>query len=641
MSNVKGGYMDQKYIDDYRDFDFNLSENDTLFHKRYLRDIQNGEISGPMTGYATIDEPWLKGLPISADSDKIPAKTMWQVLEDNSKMFSDKNALYYEGTYITYKELIEKCEYFSKCLFGLGIKPGDNVMICMANTPEFVYAFYGLIKLGAIPNLIEPRTNAKRILSYIDIASSKYMIMVDKCYDNIEKIANESTLNTIVSVSPSISLPKVKKFAYDVTHRGIKSHGKYLDYYDFYKIGKNVDDVEEYPYHKNQTAVVVYTSGTSGVPKGVCLRNETYNGQNLQIKYSGFFPQPGEIFLGNVPFFSAYGSSSGMHNALCYGVMIYLIPSPKVEKFAKYIRESKCTFVMGSPKHFEVLDQYLIKHPNERLDYVKCLVSGGDKILEPHEIHMNETFVQRGGPKIKKGLGSTENGGGFTTTSSDMDNKIGSVGIPLAQNIVKVVDPITREELPYGEIGEIEVSSLTLANGYLNNPDQTEKAFYTDKNGRHWFRTADMGYIDSDGVIFFATRRSHAIMRPDGHTTPLLPIENVVANSSYVYSCGAIGVKPDDNSAGELPMLFVKLNDEVNLADAMKDIRKLLIDNIPPRERPNWIRIVDEIPYTLMEKVDYLALNKLAQSIGSLNENIIDCREISKQKVKKLNIFKK
>lgn len=628
--------MKQIDIDNYRDYVFNLSEEDKLKHKVYLRNIQNGKWQGPMTGYASIDEPWLKSLPQEVDIDKIVSKTMWQVLNENSKNFEDKNALYYEGTYITYKELIKKCNYFARCFSAIGVKAADNVVICMANTPEFVYAFYGLIKIGAIPNLIEPRTNAKRILSYIDIAKAKYMVMVDKCYDNIEKIANESTLNTIISVSPSISLPNGKKIIYDLIHKKIKTHGKYIDYKDFYNLGNYVEDVKEYPYHPNETAVVVYTSGTSGVPKGVCLRNETYNGQNLQIKYSGFFPKPGEIFLGNVPFFSAYGSSSGMHNALCYGVMIYLLPSPKIEKFAKYIRDSKCTFVMGSPKHFEVLDNYLCKHPKERLDYVKCLVSGGDKILEPHEIHMNKTFVDRGASKIKKGLGSTENGGGFTTTSSDMDNKIGSVGIPLAQNIVKIVDPETREELSYGNIGEIEVSSITLANGYLNNDEQTKKAFYEDSNGKRWFRTADMGYIDNDGVVFFASRRSHAIMRPDGHTTPLLPIENAVASSKYVYSCGAVGMKVRDDSAGELPMLFVKLNDDVNLLDSLKDIRNLINDNIPPRERPKWIRVIDDIPYTLMEKVDYIALSKLAIEIGRLNEDVIDYRTNEKEKVKVL-----
>ncbi len=634
--------MKQKDIDNYLDFISGLSDEDRISHKKYLRKLQDGVLLGPMSGYASIDEPWLKGTKEEADSDKIVPKTMWQVLKENSKSFENHNALYYEGTYITYKELIEKCEHFAKCFTKLGIEKDDNVVICMANTPEFVYAFYGLIKIGAIPNLIEPRTNAKRILSYIDIAKSKYMIMIDKCYENIEKIADESTLNKIISVSPSVSLPKNKKRVYDLMNKKIKTHGKYIDYYDFEKLGNTQDTVDDFPYIENRTTVVVYTSGTSGVPKGVELRNETYNGQNLQIKYSGFSPQPGEIFLGNVPFFSAYGSSSGMHNALCYGVMIYLLPSPKINKFAYYIRKSKCTFVMGSPKHFEVLDHYFEKHPKEKLNYVKCLVSGGDKILEPHEIHMNETFARVGGPKIKKGLGSTENGGGFTTTSSDFDNKIGSVGIPLAQNIVRIVDPDTREELPYGMNmeGEIEVASITHANGYLHNLEQTNKAFYT-KNGKVWFKTADMGYMDSDGVTFFTTRRSHAIMRPDGHTTPLLPIENAVASSKYVYSCGAIGVKPDINSAGELPMLFVKLCDDVDYVSSLRDIRKLINENIPPRERPQWIRIIKDIPYTLMEKVDYLALEKLANEIGRLNESIVDFRENEKNKVKLLEIFKK
>ncbi len=626
--------MKQEDIDAYHLFIEGLSREEKLEHLKYLRELQKGKIQGPITGYASIDMPWLWATNEETDRDEIVPMTMWQVLKTNAQNYRGINALIYEGTEITYEKLIEEIEHVAKSFSKLGVRSGDNVIICMANTPEFVYAFYALIKIGAIPNLIEPRTNAKRILSYIEMAQAKYMIMIDKCYENMEKIRRESPLLKIVSVSPSASLKGIKKHLYNLTHKKVKSESIYIDYEDFYRMGNRWFTVGDFPYEKDRTTVVVYTSGTSGVPKGVCLRNETYNGQNLQIKYSGFFPKKGEIFLGNVPFFSAYGSSSGMHNALSNGVTIYLIPGPKLEKFPYYIKKSKATFVMGSPRHFEILDEYLMRHPHERLDYVKCLVSGGDKILEEHESHMNETFTSRGGPKIKKGLGSTENGGGFTTTSTDKDNKIGSVGIPLAQNIVRIVDPVTRRELPYGEVGEIEVSTITHANGYLHNLEETSKAYYQDETGRIWQRTKDLGYIDQDGALFFVNRISQAIMRPDGHTTPLLPIENAVAKSPYVHSCGAVGVRFDQNTAGELPMLFVRLNPDFDYDTAIRDIMRLIDEYIPPRERPNWIRVVDNMPYTLVEKVDYQALSKLAYEIGDFKEKVLDCRENAKVKRK-------
>ncbi len=614
--------------------------NDDKFEK--LKDetlvVNKIESKNNITGLASIDKPWMKWYPKEAYQDKIADKTMWQVLEHNAKDFLDYNALIYEGTIINYKKLLEEIEKVAISMKELGIKKGDHVIICMPNVPEFVYIFYALNKIGAIPNLIEPRTNAKRILDYIKISNSKYMFMVDLCYQNIQKIADESDLKKIISISPSESLPLAKKNVYNILHRKVKTHGRYIDYQDFLSLNVGKEKVSTSAFQKDATAVVVYTSGTSGVPKGVELRNETYNGQNLQIKYSGISPKKGEIFMGNVPFFSAYGSSSGMHNALSNGVAIYLIPSPKLDKFPKYVLKTESNHIMASPRHFEILNEYLKRHPRKDLSYVKNFVSGGDKIVEPHEIDMNETFSKVNAPKVKKGLGSTEHGGGFTTTSNDFNNKIGSVGIPLAQNIVKIVDINTKKELKYGEIGEIYVASITHANGYLNRQDLTDDAFF-EEDGLVWFRTGDLGYIDEDGVVFFCDRISRAIMRPDGHTVSLLPIENAISKSKYVKSCAVVGIKPNLETAGELPMAFIVLKEGIDIKEAQTEIKSLCEEFIPERERPAWFRYVDELPYTLMEKVDYIKLSQLGKEIANLNTLVIDGRiSLEKTKSKRLSL---
>ena len=614
-----------------------LTKEERILRYKYLRGLAKGEILGAPTGYPSIDLPHLKFIPEEADVDTIAQKTMWEVLRDNAKEYPDIDALIYEGNHISYKELVENCEKCAKSFKEMGITDKDHVMICMANIPEFVYSFYGLIHIGAVPNLIEPRTNAKRILNYISTANSKYMVMIDKCYENIEKIANESSLEKIISVSPAESLKGIKKALYSLANKKVSTHGKYIDYKDFINLGKGKDIVDTFDYIPDRTTVVVYTSGTSGVPKGIELRNETYNGQNLQIKYSGFFPKKGEIFMGNVPFFSAYGSSSGMHNALSHGVTIYLIPAPELEKFPKYIFKTKSTFVMGSPRHFEIFDKYLTKHPEKNISFLKVMCSGGDKILEAHEEHMNETFVRAGSAPIKKGMGASEHGGGYTTTSTDLDNKIGSVGIPLAQNIIKIVDPSTGIELKYNQEGEIYVASITHANGYLNNEVQTKKAFFKDSLGRVWYRTADLGYIDEDGVLFVTGRSSRAIMRPDGHTVSLLPIENVVSHIPGVKNCAVIGRKPSEDTAGELPMLFVSLKEGADLQKVQIDIEKECKENIPIRENPQWVRYIEELPYTLMEKVDYKKLEELATEKDDLVEYIVDYRNVvNKELVLKL-----
>lgn len=625
--------MDNKDLQEYKIKLGNLSVNEQKMRDLYLRKLALGEIQGPPTGYASIDKPWLKYYDEEAIYDDISKMTLYQCLIENNRNNLDLIALQYYNNDISFGEMIDKINNFAISFSELGVKSGDHVILCMPNIPEFVYSFYALNKIGAIPNLIEPRTTASRINDYIMNANCKYMVMVDLCYDNINKIANDSNLERIITISPGESLKKSKKFFYNLVHKSRKTGGKYISYDDFYSLSEHKSDVKTSGYVKDRTAVVVYTSGTTGIPKGVELRNETYNGQNMQIKYSGIMPKKGEIFMGNVPFFSAYGSSSGMHNALSNGVTICLIPSPKLDKFAKYVLDTKSNHIMGSPRHFEILADYLKKHDNVDISNVKNFISGGDKLIESHEIEINKVYEKCGGPKVKKGLGSTEHGGGYTTTTNDSNNKIGCSGIPLAQNIIKIVDINTKDELTYNEIGEIYVASVTHANGYLNRDDLTSKAFY-DENGLTWFKTGDLGYIDSDGSLFFVDRISRAIMRPDGHTVSLLPIENTISSLDFVKMCAAVGVQPDKLKTGEFPMVYVVLNDGVNFNYVKEDLIKSC-DAIIERERPKWYRIVDEIPYTLMEKVDYVKLKKFAYN-SNLNNFLQDERTTEDMSEKKV-----
>jgi len=596
-----------------------------------LKELELGLKEAPTnkTGYASVDKPWLKFFNKNAKNEKINEYTLYQQIKIANKDNLEETALSYNGEKISFEKLFTKIDQVAGALLSLGVQKGDIITICLPNIPEFVYSFYAINKIGAIASLIEPRTNAERIKGFVNNANSKVMIMLDLCKKNIDKMLPNSSLEVVISVSAANSIEnKGKKNLYTLAHKEVKTHNKYLNWNDFINV-KRLNNIREVEYTPNTTAAIVYTSGTTGIPKGAELTNETYNGQNMQLKYSGITPKTGDIFLGNVPFFSAYGSSSGMHNALTSGVEIALIPSYKPEDFPSMLLKYRPNHVMGVPRFYELmLEDKLAKKSS--YSFLQNIISGGDKMAPINEKKVNKFMKAHNAPDLKKGLGMSEFGGGFITTVSEQCNKIGSVGVPHIGNNVKIVDPSTGEEMKYGNeknIGELYVTGPTMMKGYFHNEEETKKFFATDEFGTKWAKTGDLVYMDEDGVIFFVDRSKNVIMRPDGHTTPLLPIENTICKHPMVQSCAAVGINVENGSTGALPMAFIVLKENgTEIQSIHKEIEDLCISYIPERERPKWYRYVKEIPYNLAGKVDLIKLKETGLT-ENLNEVIMDKRK--------------
>lgn len=597
-----------------------------LERQNTLKEMELGlrEEKKELTGLPSIDKPWLKFFPKEALIDKPNEFTLYEQLKNANQENLEEIALSYNGEKITFRKLFHQIDLVAGSLLSVGVKKGDIVTICLPNIPEFVYSFYALNKIGAIASLIEPRTNAERIKGFVNNAKSKVLIMLDLCKENIEKMVSSSTIELIISVSAANSLEnKTKKSLYTMAHKEIKTGGIYLNWQDFIKV-KRLNNVVAEKYQPHQTAAIVYTSGTTGIPKGAELTNETYNGQNMQLKYSGITPKTGDIFLGNVPFFSAYGSSSGMHNALTNGVEVALLPNYKPEEFPSILLKYRPNHVMGVPRFYELLLQDKLAQKNS-FSFLENIISGGDKMAPTNEKKVNKFLKNHGAPNLKKGLGMSEFGGGFVTTVSATSNKIGSVGVPHIGNNVKILDINTLEEVPYGEthqVGELYVTGPTMMKGYFNNPIETEKFFVTDEQGVKWAKTGDLVYMDEDGVIFFVDRIKNVIMRPDGHTTPLLPIENAISKHPNVLNCAAVGVNVEEGKTGALPMAFIVLKEDQDLETIQKEIEELCELSIPVRERPKWYRYVKEIPYNLAGKVDMLKLKETGMT-QDLNHKVV------------------
>lgn len=218
----------------------------------------------------------------------------------------------------------------------------------------------------------------------------------------------------------------------------------------------------------------------------------------------------------------------------------------------------------------------------ENLDFLKRLIFGGDKTIPEYEENVNEWLDKHNAPiKLIKGGGMAEYSSCLFETPFDETKKPGIYGVPMPLVEAKIMKD-DETECRYGEIGEIFVSSPQQMRGYVNNPEETEAFFYTDKNGKKWGRTGDLGFVDEDGAFTLTSRKKHMLIRPDGHNVFPSEIENAVMATGYAKECVVVGIKDKASVIGEYPVAFIELKLEYrdNAEAALKKIIQYVKDEI-------------------------------------------------------------
>ncbi len=571
-----------------------------------------------LTGYASIDRPWMKYYPEDVLDAPLPECTIFEYIKKECSDRLEKPAINYFGTRLTYGEMFKSIDDASNALYKAGVRQGDIVSFCMLTMPETIFCLYACNKIGAVFNSIEPRTNAENIKKRINTANSTVLVVVDVFLKKILSIVGKTQLKTIIVVPITNYMPPFKQLLVKMIKGGKigklpKKDKRFIYWNDFIASGKDAE-CKQCEFKKNTPAAIIYTGGTTGVPKGAVLPNETFTVMVSQLKYDQPYFFTREKMLEIMPPFIAYGLVCGFFLPFCAGVEDYLIPVFKPKKFADLVIKIKPNHVVGVPTFFESLANSK-KLKGKKLDYLVSLVTGGDKLLVNTEAHINEVYKSHGCEHlIIKGYGMTEMGSAVTLTANDECNIPGSVGIPCHYNIVKVIDPKTGEELKYNQQGELCMTGKTMMLGYFNNPEETNKVFHRHADGRIWIHTGDLGYITEDGVVFVVDRLKRMIIRPDGHNVWPSQIESVLSQHPAVKECAVVGLKNRKNKNGHIPTAFVVPKDSSYLNKLETELDTFCKTQLPERDCAMAYRFLDEIPMTLVGKVDYRALEKLGES---------------------------
>ena len=566
-----------------------------------------------LTGYPSVDKPWLKYYTEEAINAKLPECTIYEYLWESNKDYQSNIALNYFDRKITYGEVFENIDKATKSYSALGLKSGDIITVCAVTIPETIYSFYGLNRLGVVCNMVDPRTSAEGIREYIKEVNSKIVITIDVAYPKIVEAIKGTAVEKIVVISPADSLPQPKKFLFKVFKATkIPNDNLHIKWNDFVDIGKENEPVIV-SYNKNTPCVIVHTGGTTGVPKGVMLSDDNMNAAALQAYRCGFDFRREHNWLNIMPPFIAYGVGNGLHLPLIVGMEVILLPSFNPDKFVDLLNKYNPNHIAGVPSHYGNII-HIPKFQKSSLEYLLSPIVGGDGMDISLEKEVNNFFDSHNAPNpVCKGYGMSEVAAAVCVCSSTERNKIGSVGIPFPYTTISVFDLGTGKELSYNEEGEICMTGPNTMVGYYNNEAETSNVIKKHDDGLMWVHSGDVGYIDEDGFVFIKDRIKRVIIRHDGFKVfPSLIEKTVDTNDNVVSNC-AVGVADTSHSQGKLPIVFAVLKDGCNADVVKKKLFELCKKELPEYVQPVDFVFIDKMPLTPIGKVDYRALEKEAE----------------------------
>ena len=535
---------------------------------------------------------------------------LYDVVYESSCKWPHNIALEYFDTQITYKELIKKINKVAAALKAIGAEKGERISVCMPNTPEAVYALYAINEIGAIANMIHPLSSEKEIEDYLNQSHSKIILCVDVSYPKVEAIIKNTEVEQVVVVSPTRSMATIVRAIYKIT-KGRKNHIKksqhVLTWDKFLSKANKFIGNPHARVNSTDDAVIMYSGGTTGKPKGIVLSNLNFNAQALGAKY--LVPElfkPAYSFMAFLPNFHAFGFGCCIHMPLYFGARTFLIPQFNPKKLKSYITKYKVDILVGVPTVFDYLTK--IKFKKDGLKNVKYVVSGGDVISMSTKEKIND-FLKKHGSKaiIENGYGLTEASGGFIFSPRSVAKGADVIGYPIPDNDVIIMDLKTKKEAKLGEDGEILVRGLSVMKGYLNKPKETEEAFIMVGN-KKYLRTGDIGYIDERGVVHFRTRLKRMIIS-NGYNIYPANIEEVTLKSKKVAACAVIG--KEDKLRGEKVVVFVVLKEDATERATKKELGSIYKKHLAKYEIPREIHFIPELPKTKLAKVDFKALEKL------------------------------
>ncbi len=558
----------------------------------------------------TKDRPWVKFYRENVPANlEYPNGGMVEMIETAALKYPFYIAYEYYGKLVTYKEFVRKIKLAARSLKALGIEAGDKITVCMPNTPEGITIFYAINMVGAIANMIHPLSSENEIEFYINNVESNMLITIDVSLEKIMSIADHTKLENIIVASASEDMPKVLSGLYWLTSGrkiNIPKDDRIILWRDFIK--KGIDYLGEYRVHLHaeDPALVLYSGGTTGKPKGILLSNLNFNALAMGSHLMADPSKAGDSVLSIMPIFHGFGIGVCIHTPLSIGMKCILIPAFSFKKFTGLVKKYKPNFLAGVPTLFESLTKN--NFGPKDLECVTCVISGGDLLTDETKRKVDAFLSEHGSiAKVRQGFGLTECAGASCLTPTDY-YKPGTIGIPYPDTRYKIVKTGTHTLAELGTDGEICINGPSVMMGYWNDETETIQTLRMHEDGRIWLHTGDIGCMDEDGFVFFKQRLKRIIVSSGYNIYPSY-IENIINSHPDVLTSTVIGI--DHPHKVQVAKAFIVLKDGAKESDDIrKSIKKLCEENISKYSLPYEYEFRTSMPKTLVGKVAYKKLEE-------------------------------
>ena len=556
-----------------------------------------------------LQRPWLKSYTEGIPTDmEFPDQSVPHAFDKAAEQWKTRTALVFYGWKMSYAELREQVDRFATALHHLGVKKGDRVALHLLNSPQFIIAYFGTMKLGAIVTPISPVYVSNEVKHQIQDSGAETIV----CQDILYRVIEEAKLKfkNVILADISHYLPSLTKFLGKSVLKGFYKKGEnpppkisgregfYLYKELLKKYPPNPPQIEIHP--KEDLAVLPYTSGTTALPKGVMLTHYNMLSSEFMLKTFLGMEEGKEVDLAYMPFYFVGGQLIIMLRALLRGSTLIIFTTPDPDDILSAAENYKATIFIGAPSMYEILKDY---DKTDRVSWkrFKYILAGADALLEDTA----KGWERKTGTKLYECWGMTETSGiGMFTPRGKL--KLGSFGIPMSNCVAAIVDPDTDEFLPVGEIGELIFNGPGVAKGYWKAPEETKKML-VEIEGMTWLKTGDLVRMDEDGYFWFYDRKRDRI-KYKGYRISAREIEEVIASHPQVKEVGVVGIP--DAKVGEQIKAVVVTQSEARGKLSEEDITKWCKERLAPYKVPKIIELRGEIPKTDIGKVSRRELSE-------------------------------
>ena len=531
------------------------------------------------------------GVPISISYPEIPLHAF---LENTARKYPDRTAAIFYGNRISYGRLWDESLRLAGALRGLGLDKGGRVAMLLPNVPQFIVAYNGILAAGGVAVPINPLNPVEEIAREITETGAETLIVLDRLLD---RVPEEPPKNLIVAEAAAYVPWHLRTLS---RLKGSRRNPEGSLSFEGLLKGPRLDELPRITPGED-LAAILYTSGTTGLPKGVMLTHRSLVANALQsyhwLRGWGYSakPQPAgwPVVVCAVPFFHSYGMTVALNETVQYGCTLVLVPEPGPDAIMKAIQDNNATHLPAIPRFLqEILDHPDL--PGRDLTSLTSIVSGG----APIEPGLVERFEELTGATFYQGYGLTEAGPSTHCTPIEGSPNRRTVGLPFPDTEARVVDLQLGEiELGPGEKGELLVRGPQIMKGYWNDPEATARVL---KDG--WLHTGDIVEMDEEGFLYIVGRKRDRIVAA-GHTVWPSEVEEVLGTHPGVERVVAIGV-PDPLRCATDVEAFVTLRTGVEHEGIEEELRDLCARSLDYFKVPAKITVVGSLPLTALGKVD-------------------------------------